>query len=225
MKTYTLITFSLFFNGLIIAQKFTSLNFGKIPSQDLSLTECPFEKGAEAMVLDETCEIYIAFIQGVPTYYYEVHKRIKIFNQAGFDQGQVNLDYINKIENISNINAQVIQTDGTITKLKDDNIFTEKITEKKYRKKIAFPNLQSGSIIEYKYKLKSEKIYVLREWYFQKSIPTRNSQVIIKPEESLTYTPLIQQSLRVYQQDGFYLAQNLESIRKVPYFDRPQDHA
>ena len=50
-----------------------------------------------------------------------------------------------------NFGGQIIQPDGKKTVLKDSDLIVEKTQGKSGYLKFAFPNLQEGSIIEYRY--------------------------------------------------------------------------
>jgi len=66
--------------------------FGKIDVADLKMTECAFEKDANAMVLFNTGNAY----------YYnsdliiERHKRIKIFNSKAKDKANIRIEYVRR---------------------------------------------------------------------------------------------------------------------------------
>ncbi len=223
MKQITLITLSFyFFLPFISAQKFNKLKFGKIDPADLELTDCPFEPGAEAMVLDETCEIFFTRHDRIQLFM-QVHRRLKIFTQAGLSRGEFNLPYRIRAEGIIGLEVQVIHPDGKVDKLSKDNIFTEKINKYFNQIKITCPNLQPGSIIEYQYKLKTDDYFSSPDWYFQKDIPTRNSQVLFKAHPGLQFTPLLQLPKYIQNKDGVYIAENLVSLKPEPYNDRPND--
>jgi len=199
-------------------------NYGKISPEDLAITSCDFEPKAEAMVLNEKCNIYFQTKFEI-SYYYEVHTRIKIFTEAGYKHGEVYIPYYLKSESISNVEAQVINLDGTITKLKNNNIFREKISNNYHQLKFTLPNLSPQCIIEYKYKVQSSRFLTTREWYFQKNIPVRHSKITFQTPEIFNYRSIMQNIDLIKEKDNTYEASMLNSIHHVPFLVRQKDFA
>jgi len=56
------------------------------------------------------------------------------------------------------------------------DVFDEKVSKNYTQRRFTFPNVQVGSIIEYRYTLQSNSAGVLDTWYFQRDIPTRWSE-------------------------------------------------
>ncbi len=88
--------------------------FGIIDTADLKMTQCDFEKDANAMVL---------FDKGVVTYKYgkirmERQKRIKILNEKGKDEANIRIDYygVHADEQISDVMAETVNLDGKTIK-------------------------------------------------------------------------------------------------------------
>jgi hypothetical protein len=114
------------------------------------------------------------------------HKRIKIFNNNGFDQANIKISYrTDKTISIKNFHAQTYNLDATgniiITKV-DKAVVYDKQVNKRFTERIfAFPEIKEGSIIEYEYVLDGASE---GEWYFQKSIPVAYSRFIVNfPQE------------------------------------------
>ncbi|MDQ6471536.1 transglutaminase [Flavobacterium sp. LHD-80] len=68
------------------------------------------------------------------------------------------------------------------TKLKSEGTFDEVLNKFRAQKKITMPNVKEGSVIEYKYTIKSPSDRLIREWNFQETIPVNYSEFI-------TYVP------------------------------------
>jgi hypothetical protein len=149
--------------------------FGKVDTSDLKMDHCDFEKDANAMVLFDQGDI--SFDEyGVITFLR--HKRVKIFNENGKDEANINIEFIDGINNIQaetvNLNGKTIEYTPVDPKL----IYKEKID--KYRKSLVFtfPAVKPGSIIELQYKWKIYS-WILPSWPFQSTIPTAYSEVTI----------------------------------------------
>ena len=153
-------------------------SFGKVDKADIDLKECPFEKDAHAMVLFDKGEVYFDQDFNIVS---EFHKRIKVFNQKAKDQGDVRLEFYsaNRMEEIYDLSAQTINyKDGkpVITRLDKKQIFTEAIDKNWSAMIFTFPDVQEGSIIEYKYKKRTWSIANIPTWFFQHRIPCRYSE-------------------------------------------------
>lgn len=148
-----------------------------------------------------------------------VHKfefRYKIYKKEGYDYGNFSKYYY------AGTNADRLYftdcatynlLDGKIekTKLKSDGEFIEN-AQKDYKvKKIALPNVKEGSVVEYKYELRTYNLYELPQYYFQYSIPAnfveyriRIPQYFTMSKRLLGYLPVEQDQMRVNSLSGNY---------------------
>ena len=127
--------------------------YGSVTPEELALTECAFDKDANAIVLlDES-------VSDHDEDYHLInyrHVRIKILKEKGFDEANITLHFWRKddFEFIDNLEAMVTNTNAA------GEIVTEKLTKKSFYTKninehtgavtFTFPNIKVGSIIEYK---------------------------------------------------------------------------
>jgi hypothetical protein len=179
-KTFsTLITL---FIGLTIsyAQDFKE---GKISKEELSQTVHPKDSSAVAAVLHE--EAYLSMRYDEQWYYdMEVVKRIKIYDQEGYDYATITIPYYygktnDSRENVKNIKAYTYNLDGNKIKdekVKKSDIVDEQVSEYWKQVKFTFPNLKPGSVIEYSYRYESPNYQELPEWTFQEDIPVNYSR-------------------------------------------------
>ncbi|WP_423148756.1 DUF3857 domain-containing protein [Rubrolithibacter danxiaensis] len=163
--------------------------FGKIEIAELELTECPFEKDANAMVIFDKADVY--FDQNFDIVM-KRHKRIKIFNDKAKDVANIRLEFLggNKLEDIYSIQAQTINLSNgkpEIIKLDKKSIYTENID--KYKKAVifTFPQVKDGSIIEFKYEWKTQSLANFPDWYFQSEIPVKYSEIETEIPEFFYY--------------------------------------
>jgi predicted secreted protein len=168
----------------------TTQAFGKIDKADLELKLCDFEKDANAMVLFDQADVY--FSRSLIT---TRHKRIKIFNANAKNEGNIRIEYISAghLENITNLQAQTINLNNgniEITKVDKKQIFTEVVDDDRMAVVFSFPNVQAGSVLEYKYDLSASSVGDFPDWYFQGRLPTRYSELRANIPESLTYKNL-----------------------------------
>lgn len=183
--TLLLLSFS-FLQGQTYNQK--TPDFGKVSKEDLQIKECSFDKSAEAYVIFDVCEMYCSFF---PTASYPVtmelerHVRIKIVTTKGQNHADIRIPYYSRsgAEEIKNLTAQTYNIDGsgnvTLAKVEKGLVYEKKLDARFSEKVFTFPEVKPGSIIEYKYKLRSSWFNGLRNWYFQRSIPVQLSRVTI----------------------------------------------
>ena len=160
--------------------------WGVVPESDLKMTVYPSDSTAGAVVLQDVGNIHLdENNRGDWVVKFEYWRRIKIFNTASLDQGNLLIHYSadKSIEKINDLDVQVIFPDGTVKKVKSDNIYTEKVADHWKIKKVFIPGLQPGCVVEYRYKLTKSYISSLYDWYFQDDIPVRWSEItVIIPE-------------------------------------------
>jgi hypothetical protein len=182
----------LFLSGYGFAQ--TELqDWGKIEKSDLEMKACSFDKEADAMVLFDKGELYFSDQLDV---YLKCHKRIKIFNEKGKSNADIRLPYYSgsNIESISGVSAQTISLnekgEKVIQKLEGKLIYNEQVSTNVRAYVFSFPNVQPGSVIEYKYTLKTN-YFNIPDWYFQSDIPVRYSYLRQEIVEIFDYTAKI----------------------------------
>jgi hypothetical protein len=149
--------------------------YGKIDTADLKLQNCEFEKDANAMVLFDYGDIKIDYNGNIT---FIRHKRIKIFNDNGKGEADINIPFV---DNIDDITAETINLNGnTIEYTPVDTKLIYKLKVNKYRKALTFtfPNVKPYSVIELQYKWKIYT-YSLPAWGFQSNIPTAYSELSV----------------------------------------------
>ncbi|MGV3508659.1 MAG: DUF3857 domain-containing protein, partial [Sphingobacteriaceae bacterium] len=122
----------------------------------------------------------------------ERHKRIKIFNEKAKDEANIRLKFFaaHNYEDIYDLSAQTINLkDGkpVITKLERKQIFRETIDKNSVAIVFTFPDVQNGSVIEFKYKWKTPSFGNFPTWYFQSNLPARYTQLKTEIPDMLFY--------------------------------------
>ncbi len=150
--------------------------------EELSMTSQPQVPGASAVYLfrEETTEDNL--------HMFSVYVRLKVLNEGGKKFGDIELKYAAGGPgsfNIDGIAGRTIHPDGSVV------MFTgkpyEKLIEKgqgyRYMAKVfSMPDVQVGSIIEYRYKLRYGDFYfVPPQWYIQSELYTRGAHYLWKP--------------------------------------------
>jgi hypothetical protein len=202
--------------------------FGKIYKADLEMKACDFEKDANAEILFDKGTVYFSDDLSIN---FDRHVRIKIFNEKAKDEGDIKLMYfaINNIENISNLQAETINiNNGNIEYIKVDKktIFRQVIDKTRSQVAFSFPNVQAGSVIEFKYTLTASSPFFFPDWYFQKNIPTRYSELNTVIPSTLYYKRLqmVDQPL-IKNTDEIKSMANIPSIHDEPYMGSRKDNS
>lgn len=170
-----------------------------IAPDDLALKDNPKQPGADAMVLYRQVDIDQGTAQ-ITNYV-----RIKIFTQEGVKkESNVEIEYNKSQEAIQGVRARTIQPDGTITEF-DGNTLDKEIRKaagvRYVAKTFAIPNVQSGCIVEFKYREQlSEFGYVSGHWVVQYDLFTRLARFSMKSRPSPL--PLMTRSYRLYSENA-----------------------
>ncbi len=165
------------------AQLKNHLPFGTVSSEEMAMTHCDFDSLADAMVLFDVGES--TFIR--PQEFFQIrftrHKRIKILKESGREHAEVHIPFYvsdrNEKEKVKELEAYTYnEVNQSLTRQKLDpaTVYEEKINKNWFIKKFVFPNVQVGSILEFKYELITPFIFNLKDWDFQDEIPTKYSE-------------------------------------------------
>lgn len=174
-----------------------TFKFGKIDPSDFKVKPGGADSAAAAVVLFDVGRGYFELSSktGSFAYVFERHTRYKVINKNGYDNANLELQFYKQ----SGGRGETVldQMDGAAYNMEDGKMVTSKInkdakfTERQDKnftlKKFALPNVKEGSVIEYKYRIKSDFIYTLRPWYFQTDIPTLYSEYEITIPEWFKY--------------------------------------
>nr|WP_294942199.1 DUF3857 domain-containing protein [uncultured Mucilaginibacter sp.] len=207
--------------------------FGKIDKSDLEMKSCDFEKDANAMILFDKGEVYFDQQYNI---IFNRHRRIKIFNTNAKDEGNIRIEYFsaNRSEYISGLQAQTINlNNGNIEIIKVDKkqIFTEVIDKNRSAMVFSFPNVQAGSVLEFKYTLTAASVADFPDWYFQSHLPNRYSLLKTTVPDILYYKNLENrtQQYAIYSDDrsgGQVRAiANIPSIPDEPFMTSREDNS
>lgn len=209
----------------VFGQKKDSLpEFGKVDKSELLLKDCDFDKNAEAEVLLETEEVQcVVYVSSV--YVKITHRvRIKILKDKGLSFADVNLPYVTQSgdEEIKDIKAITYNLDvaGNIVTRELDKkaIYFKQINKRLGEKIFSFPEVKTGSIIEYVYKEDGTMSTGFRDWTFQKSIPVKYSRYSMSfPEElEIMFQPHCSLSFNRVDTNDHHFNTHIFSMENIP---------
>ena len=192
MKLLKLLSLSLI---LLLVSKVTAQEFklGKVSIAELEQKAHPKDSAAAAAILYKKGASRIEYNQndGFVTVT-DVETRIKIYKKEGYDWATQKVWYYNSTnlsEKVSFDDAVTYNlVNGKIekTKIKSEGLFDEVLNKFRGQKKITMPNVKEGSVIEFKYTIRSAA-RMIREWNFQTSIPVNYSEFITYIPEYYTF--------------------------------------
>jgi len=191
--------------NVLIAQVKPIGKLDKITAKDFSVQSPVVDANANAVVLaDIGSTDFEGNNNGDFTLVFKEHKRILLKSRNAFDDATIKIPiYLGastvEEEKLDEIEATTYNLENGViveTKLDKASIFKEKYNKVSTIRKFTFPNIKEGSIIEYKYTIKSPYYRYLRGWSFQGKYPVLWSQyqVIIPP--MFTYLPMQQGFLK-----------------------------
>jgi Domain of Unknown Function with PDB structure (DUF3857) len=173
---------SIFMLGILPAT--ATVGWLPLSPEDLAMKDNPASPGADAMILyrESVVDTRKTSSDGDSD---EEYFRIKVFTKEGTKQGHVEVAFDKEWEDISYVTGRTIRPDGSIVKFDGQVLETTAVRageRKVLVKTFTLPDVQPGSIIEYKYQRQSKPHYVHNlEWVVSASMFTR--------EGHFTYIP------------------------------------
>jgi hypothetical protein len=175
------LSFAFLFVSIILSAQDNSFPFGQVTYRDLNMKMYDKDTSAIAVVLAEFGEAYIENGNDF-NLIFEYHTRIKILKKSGLNLADIEIP-LRKADGKKEVLREVKASSFTIENgsMKEvpfagRNIFTENRNKYLDVKKFAIPNVQAGSVVEFKYTLESPFIFNFRNWEFQSDIPKVSSE-------------------------------------------------
>lgn len=192
--------FCLFFVLLsyhLVAQKAV---LGKVKKEELAEKVYAKDTSASAVVIFKKAKTTFTYYEenGFESAT-EFEIKIKIYKKEGFHWANFDIPYYVGYENLNDeyvdiISAYTYNLEGNEIikeKVVSQSKFKKVINEFWAKKTITFPNVKEGSIIELKYRLKSENISVLPDFQFQYNIPVAYAEYESQVPEFYLYKGMI----------------------------------
>lgn len=174
-----------------LAAPLSAADFPEITDRERSLESVPGYEEAPAVVLFKNGRFTMMGALGSESYSsLRVEGRIKILSEAGTSHGEVAVLHSDFIRLVS-FEGRTVLPDGRTVPLPEDALFRETVTGDKrwFRTKAAFPALEPGAILDYRYELRFEVVSDLAPWYFQADVPTLHSEIVYYIPEHVSAQP------------------------------------
>ncbi|SDW57864.1 hypothetical protein [Aequorivita viscosa] len=150
--------------------------FGKPSQHELKLKRYDPEPDASGVILYEAGNYYAVSIvrRNAVRLVKEIHRKIKVLDANKFDLTTIEIPYYEGTfygEEI--LDYKAVTHNGSLKSYVPDDAFY-KTNQSKTGKalKFTFPNIQDGSVLEYRYTIVSPYFYDLNGWEFQHELPT-----------------------------------------------------
>ncbi|WP_347050809.1 DUF3857 domain-containing protein [Flavobacterium olei] len=256
MQKFCLLWITLFLN--IVNIQAQDYELGKVTIAELQEKMHPADSSAPAAILFKKAKT--VFVYNDKTGFSTVHTyqfKIKIYKKEGLKWADQKVHYYVGYQNLNEdllsfSNAATYNLEnGRVekTKLESQGTFKKKINEYWNEKTIILPNVKVGSVIEYKYVLKSEYIGKFPDFDFQYSIPLNYFEYKTEFPEFYIYKTLLvgrspieenskmvsgsqnfsneygQSQIMTYKQiDGFYSGKNIPALKEEPFVNNIENY-
>lgn len=257
MRFSGLITIVIFF---LIGIKANSQNYelGKVTIAELQEKVHPIDSSASAAILFKKGRTFFTYSRDVGfTANHVCEIKIKIYKNEGLSWADQKVRYYIGYENLnkeqlefSNAITYNLENGAIVkTKLENQGEFKKKINNYWKEKSITFPNVKVGSIIEYKYILKSENIVKFPDFDIQYEIPVNYFYYKTELPEYYIYKPILiggipletdskfknasqnfenehnQTNTLYYKQiESFYSGKNIPALTEEPYVNNIENY-
>ena len=169
--------------------------FDKVSLKELQEEFYPQDSSASAAILYKSRKTYFNSNLSSVSLETEIHQRIKIYNNDGFDKASFTVNLYksrSSRETLKKVKAYTYNlVDGKQekTELEKDQIFKSEYSYNYNQVKFTMPNVKEGSVLEVKYTISSPFYYNIDEFKFQSDIPIKKLQAEIRTPEGFNFSP------------------------------------
>lgn len=172
--------------------------FGKVSIKELQEKVCPTDSSAAAAILFTKAKtVYIYEKQGFRlNHIYEY--RIKIYKKEGLNWANFKMPYRVGYEGIRDdaldfseaVTYNLVGNEIVKTKLKNEGSFKRNVNKYWDEAGITMPNVSVGSVVEFRYIIKSENMVKFPLFNFQYDIPVKYAEYKTEIPEFFVYNPI-----------------------------------
>jgi hypothetical protein len=192
-------------------------DFGKVSKNELAEQYNPNDSTADATILYKKERIYFTFAENVGfTQIREVQMRIKIYNKEGFEWANKKVYLYNGNEgykeSLKNLKGYTFNLDnGKIKreKMSSSATFKEEVSETTVAESFTLPNINEGSVVEYRYEIVSESPFI-DDLYLQYQIPVKALEIIVETPQYYSYKKVF--NPRAYFTPNFIESQKAKTL-------------
>lgn len=200
-------------------------DFAPITDAERALTSVPSDPGAPAVVLYEKARLKLLDYPHDVFSSLEVETRIKILTEQGKERySDVAIEH-SRFWRLSDFAGRTVLPDGREIEISNDAIFVDTLSRarREFVTKAAFPAVEVGAILDYRYRMHWDSIFSAEPWTFANEVPTLLSEITYVVPKSLGVKPWGQEvggaKLQVAsdrQADGTHIKVWAENVRAIP---------
>lgn len=147
--------------------------------EELALKSDPANPGAPAIILNR--EEHTDDVEDFDTEYY----RIKVLTDEGRKYADIEIPFVKDLTKVEDLKARTVHPDGTAVDFKGQMFEKTVVKAKGFKflaKTLTLPEVQVGSIIEYKYKIRRPSYALYNSsWILQRELTTRKAHFSLRP--------------------------------------------
>ena len=177
---------ALLLTALFLPAAVRAADFPPITEAEKALQGVPGQPGAPGVVIFRKAELHFRDYPKDANSRLDVSVRLKVLTEEGKNLGEVELPHSRQLR-LDNFEGRIVRPNGSEQALTKDAIFVEKRSQsrKAFVTRAAFPNVEVGAIIDYKYTFYWDSFYYLEPWYFHDTLPVLLSEVLYVVPPSL----------------------------------------
>lgn len=170
--------------------------YGKVSKVELMEKFNPKDSSASATILYKKHRVYYLYNKEkgfeVVT---EIVQKVKIYNQGGFDYATSEISLYKgdseeeKVTGLKGVTYNIENGEIIESKLGKGGIFKEELSKYRNQTKFTMPNIKEGSVIEFKYDIRSPFSHNIDEIPFQYKIPVKRIEVVVEIPEYYGFNP------------------------------------
>lgn len=207
------------------------VKFGKVKKEWVKMKTYPQDSSAHAVILYDKTVSSVERRRGFELIQ-KRHKIVKILSKEGYRWGDIRIPLYHRnnavSDKIETFKAYIYNlVDGKVvrTKVTKSEFMEEKVSSTRMNKKMALTNIKTGTVIEYRYTMRSKSLFNLRSWACQEQIPIQWSECHTSTPDYFTYEILANGYLpklvineKKYSQVEYPLTKRFWAIQNVPAF-------
>ena len=154
-------------------------DFPPVTDAERAITSVAGSPDAPAVVLYKTGDLRMPHPSAQPvTSILEVTVRLKILTAEGLDEGTVQIVH-SGFTRLHDFEGRTVMADGTVVPLPKDASFvtTTSKARRTFVTSVAFPRVEVGAILDYRFALYWDGFSFLEPWYFAGMVPVVHSEI------------------------------------------------
>jgi transglutaminase-like putative cysteine protease len=174
-------------------------DFAPITDAERALTAAPGDPEAPAVVLFEKGRMKLLEYPRDFFSQLDVEVRVKVFNDRGKEMfGEVEIEHGRHLR-LSGFKGRTVLPDGREVPVGEDAVFEDVASRARrfYVTRVAFPAVEPGAILDYRYTLRWDTFLYLEPWYFSNRVPTLHSEITYVVPPNMSARPWARQVNRV----------------------------